>query len=249
MEKIVYNVGICDDEQGTCLQLKDYLEKLFAERELGLDVHIWNEGESFCEDLRRGCEINILFLDIKLPMKNGVEVGHYIRDDLHNSALDIIFISSTTNYAMELFQVHPFDFITKPFDYDYMDRMLEKLLFWNEQDKRHYSYISHKTMYRLPFGKIMYLRSDNKHIHIHMSDKSMLEFTGKLVNEINKFPAQFVRISKSYIINMKYISQCRPDSVTMLDNIIISVTKPYRQDFKDKLCRYNSGGITGWSNG
>lgn len=249
MEKIVYKIGICDDEQSTCLQLKDYLEKLFEEKELSLDVYIWNEGESFCEDLRKDCEINLLFLDIMLPGKNGVEVGRYIRDDMHNSAMDIIYISSQTNYAMELFQVHPFDFITKPFDYDYIDCMMKKLLFWDEQDRRHYSYNFHRTMYRLPFGKIMYLRSDNKHIHIHMADGNVIEFTGKLRNEIKKFPIQFVQTSKSYIVNMKYISQCRPDSVMMIDHIVISVTKPYRQMFKDKLCKYISGGVTEWING
>ena len=53
---------------------------------------------------------DILFLDIELPGMNGVSVGKYIREILEDENIFLIYISSKQNYALQLFQNHPFDF-------------------------------------------------------------------------------------------------------------------------------------------
>ena len=47
--------------------------------------------------------LNILFLDIELPGKDGVMVGKYIREVLEEENIFLIYISSKENYALQLF--------------------------------------------------------------------------------------------------------------------------------------------------
>lgn len=61
-------------------------------------------------------KINILFLDIELPGKDGVMVGKYIREVLEDENIFLVYISSKENYALQLFQNRPFDFLVKPIE-------------------------------------------------------------------------------------------------------------------------------------
>lgn len=183
----------------------------------------------------------VLFLDIELPDKNGVEVGRYIREELLNSGIHIIYISARSNYAMELFQVHPYDFLIKPVTQDNIDRLLTKLLLADEQDKRFYIYTYRKTKHKVPFGKIQYMSSYNKQIELHMDDGSRIKFTGKLKAEAEKLPPQFVIIGQSYIVNLKYVTGCAYDHVLMQNGERINISQPNRPLFRERLFEFNGG--------
>ena len=60
------------------------------------------DKERIIKDLEERVYFDILFLDIEMKKMDGVMVGHYIREQLHNDSMLIIYISSYTQYAMEL---------------------------------------------------------------------------------------------------------------------------------------------------
>ena len=45
---------------------------------------------------------DLIFLDIELPRMNGVAVGKYIRESLNNETVQIAYISSKQQYAMDI---------------------------------------------------------------------------------------------------------------------------------------------------
>ena len=55
-------------------------------------------------------------LDIELISTNGIKVGKFIRDELENLEIAIVYISSKSSYAMNLFRVQPIDFLVKPIE-------------------------------------------------------------------------------------------------------------------------------------
>ena len=54
--------------------------------------------------------------------------------------MHIIYVSSKTNYAMELFKIHPYDFIIKPIDKEKVIKNVSKLLELDEQDNNYFVY-------------------------------------------------------------------------------------------------------------
>lgn len=112
---MIYKVAICDDEINQCAVLEKIIIEYFNNRAEKCEVEVWYDSMSLCRDIK---EFNpqILFLDIELPGDNGVYAGKYIRETLHNDRMNIVFISHKTSYAMELFQIHPYDFLIKPID-------------------------------------------------------------------------------------------------------------------------------------
>ena len=124
---MIYKVAICDDEINQCAVLEKVIIEYFKNRAEKCEVEVWYDSMSLCRDIK---EFNpqILFLDIELPGDNGVCAGKYIRETLHNDRMNIVFISHKTSYAMELFQIHPYDFLIKPIDDNVLYDTLTKIL-------------------------------------------------------------------------------------------------------------------------
>lgn len=130
---MIYQIGICDDENSTCSELENILIDYFKVSGLNVQVNVWNCAEDFMRDVPLKVKVDLLFLDIELPNYNGIYVGEYIRNDINNYAMHIIYVSSKTNYAMELFKIHPYDFIIKPIDKERLLRMFQS--YWNWMNK------------------------------------------------------------------------------------------------------------------
>lgn len=89
---MTYRIGICDDENSTCSELENYIIDYFRYTTDNVDVHVWKSAEAFINDVPDKVNIDILFLDIELPGKNGIDVGHYIRETLSDAGMHIIYI-------------------------------------------------------------------------------------------------------------------------------------------------------------
>ncbi len=237
-----YRIGICDDERGTCAEIEDNVYRFFSEGNYSADIDVWYSGEDCKRSLNGENNYDIIFLDIELPGINGVDVGKSIREELKNDIVQIVYISSKTGYALDLFQVHPYDFLIKPITYEAMASILSKLLNLDENDSRIFRYKNGKTERKIPIGRIMYLESNNKHVLLYLDDGSIVEYPGKLSAEKEKLPRQFVTVAKSYIVNMKYIESCSSSCLQLINDRKINITAPHRAEFRLTFAQFLEGG-------
>ena len=70
----MYKIGICDDDKIFASVLEEQIYELSKEIEIKADVEVWYSGESIQNDLKKGIELDLLFLDIELVQKNGIAV-------------------------------------------------------------------------------------------------------------------------------------------------------------------------------
>ena len=110
----MYRVGICDDDKILCSLLEEQIQELSAEFLVKFEIEVWYCGESLERDLKKGVTLDILFLDIELLQKDGIEIGAFIRDEMGDTDTHIVYISSKQGYAMELFKMQPLEFLVKP---------------------------------------------------------------------------------------------------------------------------------------
>lgn len=235
----IYQIGICDDEKNNAANLESIVYDFFTKLHYDFEINVWYSGEEFCYSVENGVDCDILFLDINLPNMNGVDVGKYIREKKNNQRMQILYISSETSSAMELFQVHPYDFLIKPIEKEIIINTLNKLLEIDHMDERFFLYQINRVEYKIMYGKIMYISSNNKHINVSLSEGTVESFVGKLNDVADKLPTQFVRVSQSFIINLKYVRSYRSDKVVMENNEEINITTPYRKIFKNNIIKYN----------
>lgn len=235
----MYKVAICDDEIGTCNNLEIYIEKYMEAHYISTEVDVFYTGEALCDYLEKNNEINLIFLDIELPKANGVEVGQYVRNKLKDEVTDIIYISSKTSYALDLFKCRPLDFIIKPLSYEKIENILDVVIKRNGIKSKTFEFQCEGVIQKILLQQIVYFRSDNKKIHIITCSGEEKVFNGKLIDVIDKVPTTaFLQIHKSYLVNCDYVSEYTYEWVKMVNHDILNISKAHRKDVKSALIKH-----------
>ncbi len=112
---------IVDDEIAIVDILKTFLE------EKGHKVLTAYDGQEAVETAKRE-RPHVILLDIYLPKMDGIEVLRTVKE--FDEALGVIMITAfrEEDVAKQALKLGAFDYITKPFDFDYLDRSLETKL-------------------------------------------------------------------------------------------------------------------------
>jgi len=236
----MYNIGICDDEKDTCAQIADMVYEYGRKENVEIMVSVWNTGEALYQDLADKKPIDLLFLDIELVSTSGIQIGKRIRNELENPDISIAYISSKSSYALELFKIHPIDFLIKPVSaQDIWDTIDEALRLYHRGNTV-FEYKANGYSCRLPHKYIIYFYSENKKINMVTKD-STVQFTGKIKDTIVILPECFIQIHQSYIINMNYISECSYETVKMSGGVELNISQPYRKMVRKSIMDYAWG--------
>ena len=232
----VFHIGICDDEKGTCAQLEDMLYDYGKKQGIKIDVTVWYEGESLCEFLKKGDRLDILFLDIELLSTDGIKVGGFIRDELEDIETLIVYISSKSSYALNLFKIQPLDFLIKPLMENVVSDVMNRAIKIYERKNQLFEFSTRRCHCKIPFRNIIYFYSQNKKINI-VTKKDEVQFNGKLKEIATIVPHNFILIHQSYLINLDFVMECSYEVIKMQNGILLNVSLPYRKNVREQIIK------------
>ena len=236
----MYNIGICDDKKDTCAQIADMIYEYDRRKKIGIEVSIWNTGEALYQDMMQNKSIDLLFLDIELVSTDGIQIGRQIRHELENQDISIAYISFKSSYALDLFKIHPIDFLIKPISaQDIYDTIDEALRLYNRNNTV-FEYRANGYNCKMPYKDIIYFCSENKKINIVTAGETV-QFTGKIKDLAEIIPKNFMQIHQSFIINMDHMSECSYEAVKMNGGALLSISQPYRKQVRKHIMDYAWG--------
>lgn len=183
-------------------------------------------------------EVDILFLDIEMPMVSGLEFAR----DLPKNILTV-FTTAYPQYALESYDLDAVDYLLKPFSKDRLEKAISKTKYYKillsadtekntvEGNTAQFLVIkSDRKFYRINFENILYVEGLKDYVVIYTQ-------TQKLITAMNlktfhqKLPQDiFFRVSKSYIANMNHIDSFDHNSVYIGKNEI-PLGIVYKKDF------------------
>ncbi len=240
----MYRIGICDDDKELCSGLEEQIYSIAKGLSVKADVEVWHSGESILNDLQKGTQLDLIFLDIELVQADGILVGKFIRNEMDDISTHIVYISSRQTYAMQLFKIQPLDFLVKPISDAQIKEVLLRSIRQRQSLKSSFEYQKGGAIFRIPTKDIAYLTSMDKKIRLVTRDGEE-EFYGKLKNIIDELPADFMMIHKSHIINQVYVSEYAYDCVKMSDGTVLNISKPYRKEIRGKIKQHRRAEIYG----
>ncbi len=231
-------IAICDDEEQIRTDIEQQLYTMEDEIGEPLEIYTFSDGEPLCEALEHQTHFDIILLDIMMPHKDGVYVGKLIREKLQDNITQIIYISAEQNYAMELFQVRPVDFLLKPLDVTKLKETFLTALHLIHDSRQLYTFEKQGEIYRIPIGKILYIESHGRVLILH-TQTTEYEYYGKLsdVSELLK-KYQFLYIHKSYLVNYAMVQKMRRDSVVLENGIELPISRNRRDEVRQKCYLY-----------
>ncbi len=208
---------IIDDEELARKRLHKMLQDFKSELEVVDEAGNGEEAVKKIEEIRP----DVIFLDIQMPGCDGFEVARrlYIKPF-------IVFVTAYDEYALKAFEENSVDYLLKPIDRKRLEKAVEKLrrLFnvskpqLNENVERLLSQLASAPVKRMQVKSgdkillinvddIVYFEAKDKYTFLHTFDqKHIIDFTlADLEGKLDK--ANFIRIHRSNIINLKYIRE------------------------------------------
>ena len=163
----------------------------------------------------------LIFLDIQMPKINGFEMLELVEE-----YPSVIFTTAFDEYALKAFETHAIDYLLKPFSKDRFDKAIQK---WREQyssenAKKKTDALLENTSQQpeqsqrvvvktgskiriIPVHDILYFEADDDYIRIHTADGSFLKKKTMQYFEQTLNSSQFVRVHRSYIIQVAYLTR------------------------------------------
>ncbi|MES2864191.1 MAG: response regulator [Bacteroidota bacterium] len=133
MEKDFIHIILADDDEDDRLFFTDAFEEL----KISTKVQTCNDGVELMEYLNKDDSVlpNVLFLDLNMPMKNGIECLHEIKADkrFDDIIIAIYSTSSSEEHIEETFICGANIYIKKPSDFNELKRVLSYVVTLNWQ--------------------------------------------------------------------------------------------------------------------
>lgn len=114
-------IVVIDDEQNVC----DLLEKLFTQKGYKVKTSV---SAGYGLDLVEQENPDCILLDIKMPEMDGIEVLSRIKKINDKAGVIIITGYGNIENAIESMKLGAFDYITKPFDLDFIVTLVERCI-------------------------------------------------------------------------------------------------------------------------
>lgn len=201
------NVAIVDDTLSDVLRLKNFIHNWAygSVHELGI-IQSYTSGEAMLKDFMPKL-FHIVFMDIIMGEMNGVETAYQLRQE--DTELLIVFMTTSGEYALKTFPVHPFDYVLKPYHQKDVEKVLDEAVrVLTATDPTVTIKVPH-SQYEIPMRLISSVVSNREHtVEINLTDgkciRSIMTF-----REIEKLLAEYSRFllcNRGIIVNMSQIS-------------------------------------------
>lgn len=197
-------------------------------------------------DILQTESIELLITDIQMPRINGLEL---IRS-LSNPPF-LIFATAYSNYAIEGYDLNAVDFLLKPISFERFLKAINKAKKSIDQKAgeapaiaapvsqaqvpQHLFVKDGHKLSKILFEDILYIEGMKDYIKIVTKQKNVVTYMRmKSIEEVLP-ETQFVRIHKSYIIHLPAIKSVVGNSIELVNNESIIISKQHKQMLIDRL--------------
>jgi len=181
-------------------------------------------------------EADLIFLDVQMPEITGIELMRITR----NSAAKVILTTAYKQYAIDGYEHDIIDYLLKPITFERfliaVNKAKARLKPLAKQELSP-DFLLIKTEYRLqkmPFFSILYLEALGDYIAFHTSQGKILSLE-RMKNMEEQLPQRnFLRIHKSYIINIDHIDYIERGRI-IINKEYLPVGETYKEAVRRKL--------------
>ncbi len=227
-----YSCVIVDDEPPSRKLLSDYVSKVDGLQLVGV-CNNGLEGRKFLDQN----PVDILILDIRMPLMTGID----LLKGLVEQPVTIL-CTAYEEYAVKGYELNVIDYLVKPVPFDRFKKAIDKAIEYLEvlrvpteklQPKDYFFIKTDTRIVKFMFSEISAIEAQGEYVKIIAANKKVMSLVS-LTNIANVLPDDFVRIHRSYIINMRHIDEIKANEV-IIGKEIYPVSKNYRSTFFDKL--------------
>lgn len=219
---------IVDDEPLAISLLENYVRKVPF-----LELVFSAENPIAALEYIRTNNCDLIFLDIQMPELTGINFMKIV-GDTHK----YILTTAYSEYALEGYEHHVVDYLLKPISFDRFYKSVEKArerFSFHENKREPYFFVkSSGQQHRINYNDILYIESIKDYVNIRTTDQEyiVLDTLKSLENQLSE---DFIRIHKSFIINLNKIKNIGLKKAVLESEQEIPIGESYRANLLGKL--------------
>ncbi len=222
------------------------------------DIEIVGESATALEtiELVRAASPELLFLDIHMPGMDGFDVVGALSSQTETPPPRVIFTTAYDQYAVRAFEVNAVDYLLKPFTVERLRTAIQRV---REQSQirqtvssaigasKAVNLYTNRIIFKsrgrilfLPVSDIRWIGAEGNYVRLSTATESHLlrETMARLEERLD--PRGFLRVHRSFIVNLKYVKEVRRepngDSVVVMDSgHKVALGRSYRSLLNDQL--------------
>jgi DNA-binding LytR/AlgR family response regulator len=228
-----FNCLIVDDEPIAQQILEKYISQIDV---LNLVGKCGNAFEAL--NVLHKEQIDIVFLDIKMPSLSGLDMLKTLQ-----APPNVILTTAFSEFGVESYEYGITDYLLKPISFERFLKAVNKLVIPQNSkltltqleekivEPTFIFFKADKKIHKYYFSDIVFIEGSGNYVKIHSQHEKPLMVLDKLTDLQNKLPQkQFIRIHKSFIVNVSHIQKIEGNMIKIEDKII-----PISATFKPNL--------------
>jgi two-component system LytT family response regulator len=192
-------------------------------------------------------QVDAIFLDINMPGLNGLDFAKSMQD--HSKGPIMVFTTAYSEYAIEGYKANAVGYLLKPYSFDEFETAAQKVK--DIMEIRHQSsaevsadpndnviYVkSDYRIVRIDISSIRYIEAMSEYLRISCDDKEKPVIVLLSMKKIEEhLPTNtFMRIHRSYIINLNKIREVKKNHVILEGDASLPIGDNYKDTFMNYL--------------
>ncbi len=231
-------IAVCDDVIEICNTLENIIESYKETSKIEVAVDVFYNGEELIHYIQKGKKYDLIFLDIELGNINGVEVGRFLRTEIEDYVVKIVYISSKNEYDRQLFDVQPLHFLSKPLVREEVIQDIELALKIMEKETAFFSFKANQDVYRVPVKSILYFESMKRKIKLVTLEKIYYFYATIEAIETEVAKDRFIKPHRSYLVNYDKINQIKRDELVICNGDRVPISRLKVKEVKASQLKY-----------
>ncbi len=232
-------IAVCEDELEVQKMLAESIQKVCPNAE----ILCYLSSEALLEADE---QIDILFLDIQMPGKNGMETARALRKRGMDTIL--IFVTVIEEYVFQAFDVGAFHYLVKPFEQEKFAEVLRNAI------KQKINKKANETEFPKKESPCLMITTDGKHLTVNLKDivyaevfnrkiiihtmDGEIEYYGKMKELEQKAGELFYRSHRAYLVNLGYITKYNATTIWLEKGQALMAKQNY-PEFVKRYLKYN----------
>lgn len=256
-------IMICDDEPEYRRLLHERILQYGIQQDFETEIAEFESGEQLTAALDAGERADVYFLDIQMEngADDGIRVAKELRRRGDNGL--IIYVTSFIDYAQTGYEVKAFRYLLKsqisgtaphgevpckdaevPLGealqqngvMQFHDKLAEVLSAIRKEllGEEYFTFQISREILRVDKGKILYLESDKRQLHLYTEGESFL-FYGSLDQTEKQLGEGFLRCHKSYLVNLKQIQKYSREQISLKGGSVVPIGRSYVKECIKRL--------------
>ena len=224
---------ICDDSPVQLETLQLSVREILNRASLNAMIYCYSDRAQIPDRCYEDCSIALLDVDFRKQNYNGLDIAKRLRQV--NREAVIIFITNYVEYAPEGYEVQAFRYLMKSEQKAKLERYLLQAVQKLQEVRRTVTFSVAGELVTVLLLDILYIESQAHTAVVHTQSKELRLYTPLKVLEEKLADQGFLRIQKSFLVNMDRVKRLQSTGAELDDGTLLPVSP---KTYAEKKARY-----------